>query len=155
MSALITSVEHALAVAAQDVVKTAKFVETSVLPVLKSAQANQSTIETVTSLVSPQAANIERAGFAVLGVIINAIDAAGAAAGANGLKGRISFLVLLTELLDWQIGLPCLGTMPSDTRHHFCEAQRSGEQEIEMLEVEQQQRCLVARRLLNCNPAIA
>jgi hypothetical protein len=86
MSALITSVEHALAVAAQDVVKTAKFVETSVLPVLKSAQANQSTIETVTSLVSPSAANIERAGFAVLGVIINAIDAAGSAAGANGLN---------------------------------------------------------------------
>jgi hypothetical protein len=86
MSALITSVEHALATAAQDVVKTAKFVETSVLPVLKSAQANQSTIETVTSLVSPQAANIERAGFAVLGVIINAIDAAGSAAGANGLN---------------------------------------------------------------------
>jgi hypothetical protein len=86
MSALITSVEHALAVAAQDVVKTAKFVETSVLPVLKQAQANQSTIETVTSLVSPQAANIERAGFAVLGVVINAIDAAGAAAGANGLN---------------------------------------------------------------------
>jgi hypothetical protein len=86
MSALITSVEHALAVAAQDVVKTAKFVETSVLPVLKSAQANESTIESITSLVSPSAANIERAGFAVLGVIINAIDAAGSAAGANGLN---------------------------------------------------------------------
>jgi hypothetical protein len=37
----------------------------------------------LTSLVSPQAANIERAGFAVLGVVINALDAAGAAAGAN------------------------------------------------------------------------
>jgi hypothetical protein len=33
MSALIASVEHALAVAASDVVKTAKFVETSVLNV--------------------------------------------------------------------------------------------------------------------------
>ena len=86
MSAVITSVEHALAVAAQDVVKTVKFVETSVLPVLKSAQANESTIESVTSLVSPSAANIERAGFAVLGVVINALDAAGAAAGANGLN---------------------------------------------------------------------
>jgi hypothetical protein len=86
MSALITSVEHALAVAAGDVVKTAKFVETSVLPVLKSAQANESTIESITSLVSPQAANIERAGFAVLGVVVNAIDAAGAAAGANCLN---------------------------------------------------------------------
>ena len=86
MSALINSLEHALAVAASDVVKTAKFVETSVLPVLKQAQANQSTIESITSLVSPSAANIERAGFAVLGVVINAIDAAGSAAGANGLN---------------------------------------------------------------------
>ena len=86
MSALITNVEHAFAIAAQDVVKTAKFVETSVLPVLKSAQANQSTIESITSLVDPNAANIERAGFAVLGVVINALDAAGTAAGANGLN---------------------------------------------------------------------
>jgi hypothetical protein len=80
MSALITSVEHALAKAI-DTVKVARFVETSVLPVLKSAPAKESTIEAVTSFVSPQAANIERAGFAVLGVVINVIDAAGAAAG--------------------------------------------------------------------------
>ena len=86
MPVLIVSVEHALATAASDVVKVAKFVETSVLPALKTAQANQSTIESITSLVSPQAANIERAGFAVLGVVINALDAAGAAAGANGLN---------------------------------------------------------------------
>jgi hypothetical protein len=76
MSALITSVEHALAIAPSDTVKVAKFVETSVLPVLKKAQADQSTIEAVTSLVSPQAANIERAGFAVLGVVIKAIASA-------------------------------------------------------------------------------
>jgi hypothetical protein len=31
----------------------------------------------VTSLVRPQAANIERVGFAVLGVVIKAIDDAG------------------------------------------------------------------------------
>jgi hypothetical protein len=36
MSALITNVEHALAVAASDTVKVAKFVETSVFPVLKA-----------------------------------------------------------------------------------------------------------------------
>ena len=66
--------------------KAAKFVETSVLPVLKSAEANASTNEAVTSLISPQAANIERVGFAVFGVVINALDAAGAAAGANGLN---------------------------------------------------------------------
>ena len=42
--------------------------------------------EAVTEPVSPQAANIERAGFAALGVVINALDAAGAAAGTNGLN---------------------------------------------------------------------
>jgi|SRR6516225_1720581 hypothetical protein len=67
MSALITSVEHALATAASDTVKVAKFVETSVLPVLKKAQAGQSTIEAVTALVSPQAANIERVGSGLRG----------------------------------------------------------------------------------------
>ena len=45
MSALITSMEHALATAASDTVKVEKFVETSVLPVLRTAQAQQSTIE--------------------------------------------------------------------------------------------------------------
>ena len=75
MSALTNSVEHAVATAASDPVKVAKFVETSVLPVLKNAQANASTNEAATALASPQAANIERAGFAVLGVVINAFDA--------------------------------------------------------------------------------
>src|SRR5215471_6829840 len=86
MSALLSSVEHALASAASDVVKVAKFVEQSVLPVLKKAQAEAPTIEAVTALVSPQAANIERLGFAVLGLVIKAIDDAGTAAGANGLN---------------------------------------------------------------------
>jgi hypothetical protein len=80
------SVAHALATAASDTVKVAKFVEQSVLPALKKAQADSSTIEAVTALVSPQAANIERVGFAVIGVVIKAIDDAGAAAGANGLN---------------------------------------------------------------------
>ena len=53
MSALITSVEHALATSASDTVKVAKFVETSVLPALKTAKAEESTIEAVTSLISP------------------------------------------------------------------------------------------------------
>ena len=54
MSALITNVEHALATAASDTVKVAKFVETSVLPALKTAKAEESTIESVTSLLSPR-----------------------------------------------------------------------------------------------------
>ena len=83
---LLNSVEHALASAASDVVKVAKFVEQSVLPVLKKAQADAPTIEAVTALISPQAANIERVGFAVLGLVIKAIDDAGAVAGSNGLN---------------------------------------------------------------------
>jgi len=63
-----------------DVVKVVKFVETSVLPVLQKAQAESSTIEAVTAMVSPQAANIERVGFAVLGVVIKAVDDAGTGA---------------------------------------------------------------------------
>jgi hypothetical protein len=38
MSTLISSVEHALATAASDTVKVAKFVETSILPALKQAR---------------------------------------------------------------------------------------------------------------------
>jgi hypothetical protein len=86
VSALINSVEHALAAAASDTVKVAKFVETCVLPLLRKAQTNESTIKSITSLINPQAANIEQAGFAVLGMVINALDAAGAAAAANGLN---------------------------------------------------------------------
>jgi hypothetical protein len=62
---------------------------------LKKAQADSSTIEAVTALVSPEAANIERAGFAVLGVVIKALDDANAAAdcrsrleGLKRLSGR-------------------------------------------------------------------
>ena len=73
MSTLISSVEHALAVAASDTVKVAQFVDTQILPV----GAGRMPPPFVPALVSPQAANIERAGFAVLGVVIKAIDDAG------------------------------------------------------------------------------
>jgi hypothetical protein len=53
MSALLSSIEHAFASAASDVVKVAKFVGQSVLPALKKAQAEAPTIAAVTALVSP------------------------------------------------------------------------------------------------------
>jgi hypothetical protein len=86
MSTLLSSVDHSLAAAASDVVKVTKFVEQKVLPAMKQAQAEAPTIEAVTPLVSPLAANIERVKFAVLGLVIKAIDDAGTAAGANGLN---------------------------------------------------------------------
>lgn len=86
MSVLLTEVEHAYAVAASDVVKAYKFVEEKVVPVLKSVEADQSTIEAVTGLVSPQAANIERVAFAVLGYAVQALEGADAAVEGKGLN---------------------------------------------------------------------
>jgi hypothetical protein len=82
----IKSLETIYSDAAADVVKSAKFIAEKVLPVLEKASANASTVEAITSLVSPQAANVESAGFAVLGVVIKAIEDAGTAAGAGGLN---------------------------------------------------------------------
>jgi hypothetical protein len=86
---LITTVEHAFATAAKDVVAAAKFVQAHVLPVLQKAKADEGTIEAITGLVSPAAVNIERAAFAVLGTIIKAIEDGGQAASAGGLNVQL------------------------------------------------------------------
>jgi hypothetical protein len=78
---LITTIEHAYAAAISDAKKVATFVRGAVLPALISVQAEASTIEAVTSLVSPQLANLERVGDAVLGAAIKAIEDAGSATG--------------------------------------------------------------------------
>jgi len=83
---LITTLDHAYAAAAQDVVSAAKFIEGKVLPVLQKANTAATTVEAVTGLVSSQAVNIERTAFAVLGAIIKAVDAAGSAVAAGGLN---------------------------------------------------------------------
>ncbi|MGD0497540.1 MAG: hypothetical protein ABSC23_03790 [Bryobacteraceae bacterium] len=83
---LITTAEHAFAKAAQDIVAAAKFVTTSVLPILKKAAADESTVEAITGLVDPNAVNVERAAFAVLGTVIKVIEDAGTAANAGGLS---------------------------------------------------------------------
>ncbi|HUA61544.1 MAG TPA: hypothetical protein VML19_22485 [Verrucomicrobiae bacterium] len=83
---LITTVDHAYAAAAKDVVAAANFIQGKVLPLLQKANTQASTIEAITGLVSPGAANVERAAFAVLGTIIKSVEAAGAAAGSGGLN---------------------------------------------------------------------
>lgn len=83
---LVSTFQHAYAIAISDIVKTSKFVETKVVPFLQQAQTQAATIEAVTSLVSPQAANIERVAFAVLGVVTKAVEdsiVAGKASGVN------------------------------------------------------------------------
>ena len=83
---LILTLGHAYAVAIGDIKKVATFVETKALPALQKLEVEAPTIEAITALVSPQLANIERVGDAVLGVVIQAIEDAGAAAGAGGMS---------------------------------------------------------------------
>jgi hypothetical protein len=85
----ITTLEHAFAVGAQKIVSEAKMITEKVLPVLKKVASSEKTIEDITAIIDPNAVNIERAAFAGLGVIIKAIEDAGAAAGENGLNVQL------------------------------------------------------------------
>jgi hypothetical protein len=61
----------------------------AVVPVLQKVQGQEATVEALTSLVDPNAVNIERAAFAVLGKICTAITDAGNAVAANGINVQL------------------------------------------------------------------
>ena len=82
----ITTAEHAMAIAAQNIVRDWKYVESKVLPALQDVEAKATSIEAVTGLVSESAANIEKAAFGVLGFVIKAIQDVTAAAAGGGLN---------------------------------------------------------------------
>lgn len=86
---LITTADHAFASAAKDIVSASRVIQTNVLPILTKASTQASTIEAVTGLVSPAAANVERAAFAVLGVIIKAINDSTQVVAAGGLNVQL------------------------------------------------------------------
>lgn len=94
MSVIVSSTEHMLAKAAQDVVAAAKFVSHSVLPALQRTAASEQTIEAITSLVDPQAVNIERAAFALLGLAIKTIEDSGTVANAGGMNVSLDALLV-------------------------------------------------------------
>ncbi len=77
--------EHAIASVAHDIVKVAR----AVVPVLQKVLGQEATVEALTSLVDPNAVNIERAAFAVLGKISVAITDAGNAVAANGINVQL------------------------------------------------------------------
>ncbi len=93
MSFSISTVEHALASAAHQIVKDARLIVSVVIPALKKVQAEEPVIESVTALVSPGAVAIERAAFAVLGKVLAAIGAVEAVSGA--VSGTSSVNVVL------------------------------------------------------------
>ena len=83
---LVSSIEHAYAIAIGDIKKAGSFVSNSVLPLLQKIHADAATIEAVTATVSPSLANIERVGDAVLGLVIKAVEDGNAAAQGGGVN---------------------------------------------------------------------
>lgn len=83
---LITTAEHAYAVASSEIVTIGKWIRGIALPALVKAEGSAQTVEALTALVSPAAANIERAAFAVLGKVVKSIEDAGTAADAGGVN---------------------------------------------------------------------
>ena len=79
------SAGHAFASLFKDVVTVSK----KVVVALGGLQNEAHLIETLTSLVSPQAAAVEQIAFGALGELIAAVQATETAAGANGIN--ISF----------------------------------------------------------------
>jgi hypothetical protein len=86
---LITSVEHAYAIAIGDLKKTSQFIQSRVLPAMDAAHAAAPTVEAVSATACPQLANIERVGDAALGVLIKAVKDAQAAGHAGGVNVQL------------------------------------------------------------------
>jgi hypothetical protein len=76
------SAGHAFASLFKDVVTVSK----KVVVVLGGLQHEAQLIETLTSLVSPQAAAVEQIAFGALGELMAAVQATETAAGANGIN---------------------------------------------------------------------
>jgi hypothetical protein len=76
------SAGHAFASLFKDVVTVSKLVVSAV----GGIQNEEKLIESLTSLVSPQAAAVEQIAFGALGELIAAVQATEAAAGANGVN---------------------------------------------------------------------
>jgi hypothetical protein len=76
------SAGHAFASLFKDVVTVSK----KVIVALAGLQNEEKLIESLTSLVSPQAAAVEQIAFGALGELVAAVQATETAAGANGIN---------------------------------------------------------------------
>jgi methyl-accepting chemotaxis protein len=76
------SAGHAFASLLREVVSVSK----KVTATLRGLQENEKLIESLTSLVSPQAAAIEQIAFGALGELVAAVQATEAATAANGVN---------------------------------------------------------------------
>ena len=82
MSFGFKNIGHFFATVAGDIVKGAR----AVASVMLKAQKAEPEIEAISSLFFPQAVELERGAFALLGMAAQAVTDTGAAVGANGLN---------------------------------------------------------------------
>jgi len=85
MSFNFSSIGHMFATVAHDVVKVSKVVEQAIGKI----QATETQVESLTALVNQQAVVIERTAYGLLGLVVAAVDAADAAASANGVDLKL------------------------------------------------------------------
>ncbi len=92
------SAGHAFASLFKDVVTVSKKVVTA----LGGLQNEEKLIESLTSLVSPQAAAVEQIAFGALGELVAAVQATETAAGANGVNVTFDASVIaeVKKLID-------------------------------------------------------
>ena len=74
MNNIIQTAEHLYASTAKELVAAYRFIQSKVIPALKDIDADASVIEAVTGLVAPEAVAVERAAFAVLGMVVDILD---------------------------------------------------------------------------------
>lgn len=97
MSFNFSSIEHAIASVCADVVKAAK----AVAHALSKVADHEKEVEDLTAAIYPAAVPIERAAFAVLGVVLKAVNDADGAASAGGTNVQLDAQLVkdLRELL--------------------------------------------------------
>jgi hypothetical protein len=82
MSFSFSSIGHFFAAMASDIVHGARAAGS----VLAKVEKAEPTVEAITGLVFPQAVELERGAFAILGLAASAVQSAGDAASANGVN---------------------------------------------------------------------
>ena len=79
------NIGHFFSVVAQDIVKGAR----TAAVILQQVQKSAPEIEGITGLIYPQAVELERGAFALLGMAADAVQRAGDAAAANGVNVQL------------------------------------------------------------------
>jgi hypothetical protein len=90
MSFGFKNVGHFFATVAGDIVKGARAISS----VMLKAQKAEPEIEALSSLIFPQAVELERGAFALLGLAAHAVSEAGDAAAANGINLKLDQQVI-------------------------------------------------------------